>query len=80
MGDCPHQRSVGVNNIMPKFQNQMGIDVYIDMGELRQIKAGEILDLKGTHACPPLTLLPPTPSRKKKPEKKSPPPPVSGTI
>tara|TARA_R110000824_G_scaffold63133_2_gene166369 strand:+ start:1909 stop:2106 length:198 start_codon:yes stop_codon:yes gene_type:complete len=65
---------------MPKFQNQTGIDVYIDMGKLRQVKAGEILDLKGTHACPPLTILRPTPSKKKKPEKKTPPASVSGTI
>lgn len=50
------------------------------MGKLRQVRAGEILDLKGTHACPPLTLLTPTPLTKKNPKKKTPPPPVSGTI
>ena len=65
---------------MPKFQNQTGIDVYIDMGKLRQVRAGEILDLKGTHACPPLTILTLAPSKKKKPEKKTPPASVSGTI
>ena len=50
------------------------------MGKLRQVRAGEILDLKGTHACPPLTILTLAPSKKKKPEKKTPPASVSGTI
>lgn len=65
---------------MPKFQNQTGIDVYIDMGKLRQVRAGEILDLKGTHACPPLTILTPAPISKKKVKKKTVAKPVSGTI
>lgn len=77
-----HKRELvsGVNNIM-KFQNKTGMDVYVDMGGLKQVRAGEIVEFKGALKCPPLTpILESAVPKPKKPKKKTPTPPVSSTI
>jgi|TARA_R100000005_G_C4868735_1_gene126323 hypothetical protein len=64
-----------------KFKNNVGMDVYIDLGGLKQVKAGEVIELVGKYTCPPLTPIIDTPPPKpKKPKKKTTAPPASGTI
>lgn len=38
-----------------KFKNAQNIDVYIDLGTLRRISPGEIIDLPGALVCANLT-------------------------
>ena len=82
MGNSSYQSNLVLRvNINMKFKNKMGMDVYIDIEGLRQVKAGEIVDLKGTLTCPPLTpILETAPPKPKKYKKKTSAPPTSGTI
>jgi len=62
---------------MAKFKNNTKHDVYIDLGRLVRVQAGEVIDLHGAVAIHPLTRLMedvppvPKPAPKKKPPKKS---------
>jgi len=55
-----------------KFKNTQPIDVYIDLGTLRRVGPGEIVDLPGAHKCEGLTPVyePPSKGVKKPPKKK----------
>ena len=52
-----------------EFVNNTGQDVYIDIGNLKLVKPGEVIKLEGAYTCPPLTPVP----FEKKPARKSPP-------
>ena len=58
-----------------KFKNNQNIDVYVDLGTLKRVAPGEIIDLPGALTCGSLTPLmektPVTPPQvvKKKPVK-----------
>ena len=45
-----------------KFKNNQDHDVYIDLGQLRRISPGEVVELRGLYKCPPLTTLGDIPS------------------
>tara|TARA_R110000823_G_scaffold247649_1_gene371387 strand:+ start:191 stop:403 length:213 start_codon:yes stop_codon:yes gene_type:complete len=40
-----------------KFKNNQNIDVYVDLGTLKRIAPGEIIDLPGALTCASLTPL-----------------------
>ena len=67
---------------MAKFKNNSPHDVYVDLGRLLRVQAGEVIELAGALSCPPLTMLPdevvvvPKKLKKKKSKASS----VSGTI
>lgn len=67
-----------------KFKNNLGHDVYIDLGSLRRIAPGEIVELKGLIKCPPLTpvtvITSPAPKKATPKRKKSSKTNTSGTI
>tara|TARA_R110000803_G_scaffold57076_1_gene114892 strand:- start:17 stop:232 length:216 start_codon:yes stop_codon:yes gene_type:complete len=70
-----------------KFKNNQPIDVYIDLGTLRRVSPGEIIDLPGAITCANLTPImevkkPVTPYKepKKKPVKTPKNISTSGTI
>lgn len=56
-----------------KFKNNQPHDVYIDLGGLRRVAAGEVIELQGALSCSPLTpifeTLPSVPSKKAAPRK-----------
>tara|TARA_R110001599_G_scaffold190573_1_gene385446 strand:+ start:3420 stop:3641 length:222 start_codon:yes stop_codon:yes gene_type:complete len=56
-----------------KFKNTNSIDVYVDLGTLRRIAPGEVLDLPGALICDGLTPIhEPTPTKPKAVKKPSP--------
>ena len=58
-----------------KFKNHQPHDVYINLGTLKRIPPGEIIELQGILTCPPLTPLfeeKETKTSKKKVPKKKP--------
>tara|TARA_R110002074_G_scaffold144280_1_gene291763 strand:- start:435 stop:635 length:201 start_codon:yes stop_codon:yes gene_type:complete len=66
---------------MAKFKNNSPHDVYVDLGRLLRVQAGEVIELAGALSCPPLTMLPDAVVVTKKPKKKkSKASSVSGTI
>ena len=71
-----------------KFKNNQPIDVYVDLGTLRRVTPGEIIELHDALVCPGLTpiILPEAKTTrtkkvvKKKPRKSIPNIDTSGTI
>ena len=59
-----------------KFKNKQSIDVYVDLGTLRRVSPGEVLDLPGALICDGLTPIhepiPTKPKAVKKPAPKKP--------
>ena len=67
-----------------KFKNTNSIDVYVDLGTLRRVAPGEVLDLPGAVKCEGLTAVyEPIPTKSKaakKPKKSTKNIGTSGTI
>jgi len=64
-----------------KFKNTNSIDVYVDLGTLRRVAPGEVLDLPGAIKCEGLVpIQEPIPKAVKKPKKSTKNVGTSGTI